>query len=187
MKHAIALISSLAIVTLPAHAQVKHDDIFHIKRESKCVALAGDHGAQQIWSEFSLKFGAIPLPKSVALCYGKKWFFTIKGGAIMQSVLDRKNQRILLRRHDTNLLRHELAHLYLDLRWKVLPYSIAEPLANALATAELCPQNQNSLLASEALHERWRMRSALDTCGLQQLLQDIFSADKETRESLPLR
>jgi len=100
----------------------------------------------------------------------------------MRSVLDRKRQRILRRSADISLLKHELAHAYLDTAWRILPYSVTEPLAQAMATDEACKLLKNK--NARNLAERWRSRSDLKTCELLQLLKDILNATPAEREIL---
>jgi len=143
--------------------------------------------ANEIWQEFSEKFGALPLPGGVSICYGKSYFSELKDGARMQSVLDRRRHRIILRRNKASLLRHEIAHLYLDLSWKVLPYSVSEPLAQALAYPGNCTLKKSHTNNSQALADRWKNRGNMNSCEKQKLFSDILSAAPEARESLPLR
>lgn len=46
----------------------------------------------------------------------------------MQSALDRRKMRILLRKAGDHELRHELLHIYLDFKRGILPYSASEDL-----------------------------------------------------------
>lgn len=153
---------------------------------TKCLPLQENSDAPKIWAEFSHKFGEVRLPQGVVLCYGDSAFAEVPGGAGMQSVLDRKRLRILLRRDDAQLLRHELAHLYLDLRWKVLPYPVAEVFAKALAYGNNCQLSRNPPPAG-MLANRWQQRLQMHECELQQLLLDVLCVDSALRESLPLR
>jgi len=132
-------------------------------------------------------FGRIPLPSEIQVCTGKKYFHEIKGGAALKSALDRKRMRILLRDSAIQPFMHELAHLYLDLRWKVLPYSVSEPFAEALAHTDACEPDHNQSLAAEDINRVWRDRGALDRCQLRSLLWAVLHTDTETRNALPLR
>lgn len=124
----------------------------------------------------------VKFPANLSVCTGKKYFFEIKDGANIRSVLDRKRQRILRRSADIATLKHELAHAYLDTAWRILPYSVAEPFSQAMATDESCKLLQNR--TSRDLSERWRTRSELDACGLLQLLKDVLDAAPNERENL---
>lgn len=103
----------------------------------------------------------------------------------MASALDRQRARILLRERDTSHLRHELAHLYLDLTWKVLPYKISEPLVNVMQVAPDCsPAASKNRAAS--VRERWQARQEASACETEALVRDLLRSAKETRDSLPL-
>lgn len=105
----------------------------------------------------------------------------------MLSALDRQRRRILLRQNNQHLLKHELAHLYLDLRWKILPYPVAEPFAVAMESEELCPIADHPLTNEEDLRGAWRTRTGRGTCDLLQLLKEVLKAEAPLRDSLPLR
>jgi hypothetical protein len=152
----------------------------------KCENLERHPKTQSTWSEFSKKFGSVTLPRGILLCYGRSYFSELKQGATMQSALDRRRKRILLRRNSEALLRHELAHLYLDLSWKVLPYSVSEPLATALAATDTCRIQKNRQSDYASLRQSWIHLSRLDECERQQLFSDILSATPDVREKLPL-
>lgn len=102
----------------------------------------------------------------------------------MRSALDRKKGRILLRDQSLAPLMHEIAHAYLDLRWRVLPYSVAEPFVLAMADTAKCdtlpPETSD-------LPDRWRRRNSLSRCELLGLLGDVLSAPAATRDTLPLQ
>lgn len=172
MKPAIVLIYSLALA--PA--------IF-----ARCENLEKHPLANSTWAEFSQKFATVPLPRGIALCYGRGYFSELKKGANMQSALDRRKRRIVLRRHSEALLRHELAHLYLDVSWKVLPYSVSEPLATALAKAETCELQKPRQWDYEVIRLRWSQMGQLSECEVQQLFADVLGAGPDVRERLPLR
>lgn len=172
MKLATSLIYSLALA--PA--------VF-----AQCENLDRRGGAQVIWGDFSRKFVPAPLPRGISLCYGRNYFAELKNGAGMQSALDRRRKRIILRRNSEALFRHELAHLYLDVTWKVLPYSASEPLAQALAFSGACILQKNRTLGDDTLRHRWLIRASLAPCEAQQLFADILSAAPGVREALPLR
>lgn len=151
---------------------------------AECRPLHSDRQALAIWQEYGQRMGALPFPESIAICQGNEYFHEVAGGAKMDSALDRRHLRIVLRRRDLDLLRHELAHLYLDLRWQVLPYPIAEPFAQALAQRGSCPPIN---FAGEALHESWERRLTLDDCGRLALLRALLAAPASERNRLPLR
>lgn len=150
---------------------------------AECKALIHTTGSDTFWKHFSDKFGHLPFPKELEVCTGKKYFFEIKGGARMQSALDRQKRRILRRADKLVPLMHEMAHVYLDLRWRILPYSVSEPFVLAMANTEPCP---GPIVAKTTLAERWRERSQLSRCELLLLLSDVLKADVSARDRLPL-
>jgi len=99
-----------------------------------CTRLEKYPTAKAIWHDLG---GRINLAK-MQICVGRQYFFEIKGGATMQSALDRKNLRILLRKHSQSDLRHELAHLYLDSVLPKLSEKMAESLAHELSQPSVC-------------------------------------------------
>lgn len=103
----------------------------------------------------------------------------------MASALDRQKARIVLRSKNSAHLRHELAHLYLDLAWKVLPYKISEPLVKSMEQQKQC-QVQNSVVEGGDIEARWRERHLANTCKTELLLRDLLRAPKSVREALPL-
>lgn len=105
----------------------------------------------------------------------------------MLSALDRQKGRILRRDEKLQPLMHELAHLYLDLRWKILPYSVSEPLVSAMAEPEKCGPGAGKYMAPQAIKDAWRGRANLSRCDLLDLLRSVLQADAEVREALPLR
>lgn len=84
------------------------------------------------------------------------------------------------------MLRHELAHLYLDVSWKVLPYSVAEPLATALAFTGACSVQKNRQRDYAIIRSQWAQLSLMGECERQQLVSDILSATPGVREKLSL-
>lgn len=151
---------------------------------AECKPLAATTGAQTFWRLFSESFGAASFPNELSVCTGRSYFFEVKGGAKMQSALDRQKSRILRRDNKLKPLMHEMAHVYLDMRWKVLPYPVSEPFALALADPVKCALTTP---APGSLHDRWHARAELQRCELLQLLKDVLMADAQTRDSLPLR
>lgn len=105
----------------------------------------------------------------------------------MQSVLDRRSRRIILRRNSETLLRHELAHLYIDTSWKVLPYPTSEPLAAALGYSGACNLEKRQQQNAHAVREAWGNLVSMTECERQQLFADVLSIAPEVREKLPLR
>lgn len=149
-----------------------------------CKPLAQTTGAASFWKFFTDQFGPARFPEELKTCTGREYFFQVKGGAKMQSALDRKNGRILLRNQSLAALRHEIAHVYLDLRWRVLPYPVAEPLVLAVADPAKCATLPP---ATSTLAERWRQRQSLARCELLQLLGDVLNAPAPARDQLPLQ
>lgn len=82
---------------------------------------------------------------------------------------------------------HELAHLYLDLRWRVLPYSVSEPLVAAMTSTESCHTATPANLSGDALVTAWRARADYSPCELNDLLKAVFNAESALRDKLPLR
>ena len=105
----------------------------------------------------------------------------------MQSALDRKRRRILLRSNDLQFLKHELAHLYLDLRWRILPYSITEPFVLAMANLNRCTLSEAIAQNTRPLVDRWSARADLSACDNLLLLRDVLNSEADTRAALPLR
>lgn len=83
-------------------------------------------------------------------------------------------------------LMHELAHVYLDARWKVLPYSVSEPLVLAMSDVSKCERPHAAAEGNPPLRERWRNRKNLPRCDLLALLAEVLNAPAAIRESLPL-
>ncbi len=127
------------------------------------------------------------MPRGISLCFGRSYFAELKNGAGMQSALDRRRHRIILRKDSDALLRHELAHLYLDTSWKVLPYPVSEPLAKALAFTGACTLLKDPILDGDTLKHRWSIRASFSECERQQLLADILVAAPDVRDGLALR
>jgi hypothetical protein len=152
-----------------------------------CANLEGNTKAQSIWAEYSRKFVSAPLPRGFFLCLGRSYFAELKHGSQMQSALDRRNRRIILRQNSESLLRHELAHLYLDITWMILPYSVSEPLARAIAFSNPCELRRRESDDDDSLRQRWSMRKSLTECEMQQLFSDVVSASPAVRNTLPLR
>lgn len=105
----------------------------------------------------------------------------------MVSALDRPKSRILLRANKLQPLIHEMAHLYLDLRWKILPYAVSEPFVQALAHAEKCQLPLQRYSSGESIRAAWKDRENLSRCELQGLLRSILLSGGDLRETLPLR
>ena len=152
-----------------------------------CKPLAKTVGSQTFWKHFTDQLGDTPFPAKFSVCTGRSYFFEIKGGAKMLSALDRQKGRILRRDEKLQPLMHELAHLYLDLRWKILPYSVSEPLVSAMAEPEKCGPGAGKYMAPQAIKDAWRGRANLSRCDLLDLLRSVLQADAEVREALPLR
>lgn len=152
-----------------------------------CKPLAKIAGSRTFWKHFTDQLGDIPFPADFSVCTGQKYFFEIKGGAKMTSALDRNRARILLRNHQLRPLMHELAHLYLDLRWRILPYSVSEPLVVALTEPEKCQLAATRYISPESIRNGWKDRKSLPRCDLLDLLRAVLSAEGTTRDALPLR
>lgn len=152
---------------------------------AECEKLERSPEGRRIWSEFAARYAPTVYPAEVKLCIGKKYFYEVKGGARMASVLDRQRARILLRQRNASQLRHELAHLYLDLAWKVLPYTISEPLVNVMQAPSKCNTLLNEKPAA-SIPERWQARRGASACEIESLVSDLLKAPKEMRDSLPL-
>ena len=152
-----------------------------------CTALAKTAGSQAFWKHFTDQLGDLPFPANFSVCTGRNYFFEIKGGAKMVSALDRQKGRILRRDEKLQPLMHELAHLYLDLRWKVLPYSVSEPLVVALADTTKCEIQSGKYVESAAMQKAWKNRANLSACELMDLLRSVLRAENSMREALPLR
>lgn len=152
---------------------------------AECTTLKAHPSGRQIWLVWIAKFTEIPYPEATQVCIGRQYFYEIKGGAQMASALDRQKTRIILRSKNSAHLRHELAHLYLDLAWKVLPYKISEPLVKNMEQHKQC-QVQNSVVEGGDIEARWRKRHLANTCETELLLRDLLRAPKSVREALPL-
>jgi hypothetical protein len=152
---------------------------------AECQPLTKTAGAAALWIFFSDTYGPARFPKELTVCTGKKYFFEIKGGAKMQSALDRKKGRILRRDGNPRFLNHELAHAYLDMRWRVLPYPIAEPLVLVMADPAPC-ELVTKTPEPQRLRTRWANRTQISRCELLQLLKDVLNSGAELRDSLPL-
>lgn len=152
-----------------------------------CKSLAKTAGSQTFWEHLASQLGDLPFPADFSVCTGRTYFFEVKGGAKMVSALDRKRARILRRDNQLQPLMHELAHLYLDLRWKVLPYSVSEPLVLAMAHPEKCEILAEKHTQPEAIQSAWKNRANLSRCELMALLRSALMADKSVRDALPLR
>jgi hypothetical protein len=151
---------------------------------AECKPLAKTTGADTFWRLFSETYGTVRFPDELKVCTGRSYFFEIPGGSKMQSALDRKQGRILRRSAKLTDLMHELAHVYLDLRWKVLPYPVSEPLALAMSDPAQCGA---APAQTGALKDRWQMRANLHRCELLNLLKDVLNSDAEIRNALPLK
>ena len=152
-----------------------------------CKPLAKTTQSHAFWKRFTDDLGAAPFPGNFSVCIGRSYFFEVKSGAKMASALDRNNNRILLRSNQSQLLIHEMAHLYLDLRWKILPYSISEPLVQAMAQTDKCELTPKRHPSHESIRAAWRDRANLSPCELRDLLRAILFSDNGLRETLPLR
>lgn len=152
-----------------------------------CKPLAKVVGSQTFWKHFTGELGDIPFPAKFSVCTGRNYFFEVKGGAKMLSVLDRQKGRILRRDNKLQPLMHELAHLYLDLRWKVLPYSVSEPLVLTMVETEKCETRPEKYAAPEIIQNAWKDRANLSRCELMNLLRSVLMAESSVREALPLR
>ncbi|HRP69090.1 MAG TPA: hypothetical protein PLY93_06125 [Turneriella sp.] len=151
---------------------------------AECTRAIHFSSVKLAWEKITSAYGDTPLPKEIFICIGRNYFFEIPRGSTMRSVLDRKNKRILLRKTSMHDLTHELLHLYLDLRWQVLPYSISEPFVVAMNNFNSCP-NIHEIKSS--LPERWQRRKEIDTCGVKNLIIDILQASTDERKKIPLQ
>lgn len=152
---------------------------------AECTKLETSIDSRRIWAEYSNRFKAIPLPQDLGLCIGRRYFYEVKGGARMTSALDRQRKRIIMRHYDTRHLRHEVAHLYLDLAWRVLPYHTSEHLVRFMQTEPECKHPPKMPDELDVQH-RWRNRQTSSSCELEQLLRDILTAPAATQDKLPL-
>lgn len=157
---------------------------FFFPLHADCTRIENFPQALSLWRTFNKEFGEQILPRGFFVCVGRSYFFEIKDGAKIQSVLDRKRKRILLRTNSKLDLNHEMAHLYLDLRWRTLPYSISEPLVVVMVNPAKC--SANSIGIEPPLHERWKGRHFLEICDKKNLLKQILNAPKQERDTLPL-
>lgn len=171
MKHVIGLIFSLGVLTGVA---------------ADCNRLDARAETTSIWASFVSRFGGAKLPGGFQLCIGRHYFHEIKGGARMASALDRRSKRIVLRRIDTDHLRHELAHLYLDTAWKVLPYRISEEMVAIMVRDAVCAENLLHLKGNHEIRSAWKHRNNLSECDAEALLRGIISAPQVERDALPL-
>ncbi len=141
-------------------------------------------GAQTFWRLFNETYGAARFPDELMVCTGRNYFFEIKGGSKMQSALDRKRGRILRRSAKLTDLMHEMAHVYLDMRWQVLPYPVAEPFVLAMSDTAKCT---TAPAQTAPLQDRWKARADLPRCELLKLLIDVLNSDAGLRSTLPLQ
>jgi hypothetical protein len=149
--------------------------------------LAKTAGSRTFWKHLTDQLGDLPFPADFSVCTGRSYFFEVKGGAKMVSALDRKRTRILRRDNQLQPLMHELAHLYLDLRWKVLPYSVSEPLVLAMAVPEKCDITSEKYAPPEAMQNAWKNRANLSRCEQLNLLRTVLQTEAGVRDALPLR
>jgi hypothetical protein len=170
-KLAIVLISS--IIFVPSAVAV-------------CSKASGDAEIVSTWEQLEHEYGRASFPDKLRLCVGRSFFFEIKNGAKMLSVLDRQRFRIVLRRRDAHALRHELAHLYLDLRWRMLPYRTAELLVEAMSRDENCAEPSVSKLKRDTLEKLWQKRNIISMCEKKDLLRHLFQTTPEIRATLPV-
>jgi hypothetical protein len=170
VKHVIASIFSLSLGTFSVDAE--------------CKSLENTLGADTFWKYYSDEFGSAPFPGGFSVCTGGKYFQEIKGGAKMKSALDRQRLRILRRQERLQDLMHELAHIYLDMRWRILPYPVSEPLALAMAVPEKCDATK---MTADELRTTWPKRNELDRCEMVNLIRNILRAPDDVRERLPAR
>ena len=152
---------------------------------AECTQLEASAEARNVWAEYCSRFRAIVLPQKFSLCVGKKYFYQVKGGTRMASALDRQRTRIILRQYEKQQLRHELAHLYLDAAWRVLPYGTSERLVEAMQLVHEC-RGSSKIREGPDLQIRWRNRTNLNGCELEILLRDILAAPNADRDALPL-
>lgn len=153
---------------------------------AECTKLSKTLGAWEFWKVFTDAYGAARFPEELTVCTGRIYFFEVKGGAKMQSALDRQKGRILRRTPMLKYLMHELAHVYLDTRWKVLPYSVSEPFVLAMSDVSPCESPHGAAEGNPPLRQRWANRKELSRCELLALLTEVLNAPQATRESLPL-
>lgn len=153
---------------------------------AQCERLEAHRKSNAVWLQFTQRYGAARLPFGALVCHGGSYFAELKNGASMLSALDRRRKRIVLRHDRLALLRHELAHLYIDVRWRVLPYTVSEPLATALAFSETCALRAEGQADKNTLAAQWSQLSKLTECERQQLWVDILSSAPEVRDRLPL-
>lgn len=151
-----------------------------------CKNLESSAETKDIWHEFTMKFGSAPFPSAFRVCLGSRYFQEIKGGNKMASALDRRLQRILLRRPNSEHLRHELAHLYLDTAWRILPYAISEQLVEIMMSDSVCGVMPVMANNSFDLKVKWKNRRNLVDCEAQQLLRNAIAAPPAKRDELPL-
>lgn len=151
-----------------------------------CTKLSQTLGAREFWKVFTDAYGAARFPGELTVCTGRSYFFEIKGGAKMQSALDRQKGRILRRTPMLKYLIHELAHVYLDTRWRVLPYSVSEPLVLAMSDVSKCESPHGAAGGNPPLPQRWVNRKEMPRCDLLALLAEVLNAPQATRDSLPL-
>ena len=154
---------------------------------AKCEPLSEISGSKLVWNLFTGYFGNVPFPEKMSVCTGRAYFFEIKGGATMRSALDRRRHRILRRDNSQHLLAHELAHVYLDMRWKILPYSVSELFVVAMAEPEKCEMHASNVSSKESIQASWKARASLAPCELLLLLRAILDAEDSVRDALPLR
>lgn len=154
---------------------------------AECKKLQTYPEERKAWARWNTQFSTVLYPEKTQVCIGRQYFYEIKGGAGMASALDRQKGRIVLRHTNTAHLRHELAHLYLDLAWKVLPYRVSEPFARVLEQPKDCSLAlaQHDQQAVE-LQARWRQRHTANFCEMVTLLRDVLRAPLPVREALPL-
>lgn len=176
MKHATGLISRIICTFCAAGAL-----------SAECVPLAKTDGAIAAWGFYTSQFGPAEFPRALLVCTGSKFFHEVKNGAGMLSALDRKKMRILRREEKAKYILHELAHVYLDIRWQVLPYSISEPLAASMEKSEKCPLPEFVAVDKNFLAERWAERDSLPHCEMVRLLRDVFYSEADIRLGLLLR
>lgn len=138
-----------------------------------------------LWRELSQTWGNVRLPSSLQLCIGDSYFHEIPHGNTIRSALDRKRLRIVLRKENEVFLRHELAHLYLDLRWRPLPYSTSEFLVHTMVSKKKCATNFVPL-DKETVRRQWSARRQIDICGITYLLKNIFAMEAFSRNQLPI-
>lgn len=81
---------------------------------------------------FQKKYGYASFRKKISVCIGKNKFAEIKNGAKIQAFYDRKTEIIYLRQYNSEILKHEALHAYIDKKMNNPPYSISEKLVNSL-------------------------------------------------------